>query len=109
MPDPTTHLPIIREPRRLRPPHDLPDHGFDHLMASDSDARRRALRLDRLAALIEPLAGLEVTDYEHGILEHLAQGGETHVVAVLAGLLWRAREAAPRIDTGLIRDAGGDR
>ena len=61
-------------------------------MTSDPDAWRRAMRLDRLAALAEPLAGLAVTDYEHGRLEYLAED-ETHVVAVLANLLRRCREA----------------
>ena len=96
MPDPTTHQPITREPRRVRPPYDVPDRQFDHLTTSDPGAWRRALLLDRIAALAEPLAGLQLTPLEHRIVEFLADG-EVHVVGVLANLLWRAREASPAI------------
>lgn len=92
------HQPIVREPRRVRPPYDLPDTQFDHLWARDPAAARKALQLDRLAALVEPLAGLDLTALEHRVLAWLADG-EVHVIAVLAGLLWRAREAeTPPID-----------
>ncbi|MDN5855974.1 MAG: hypothetical protein L0K86_24670 [Actinomycetia bacterium] len=91
----TRHEPIRREPRRLRPPHEVSDDRLDHLATTDPTAWRRARSLDRLAALCEPLAGLEVTDVEHRVLDHLADVGEIHGVAVLAGLLWRAREAEP--------------
>lgn len=113
MPDPTTHQPITREPRRVRPPYDVPDQQFDHLTTSDPGAWRRALLLDRIAALAEPLAGLQLTPLEHRIVEFLADG-EVHVVGVLANLLWRAREAAPhavvtcpRCGSGDVADLGG--
>jgi hypothetical protein len=107
--------PITREPRRLRPPYDQPDTTFDDLMTSEPDAWQRAVRLDRLAGLVEPLAGLDITEYEHGRLEYLADALELHVVAVLAALLWRAREAAqrwtapacPRCGLSDVADLGG--
>lgn len=85
---------IEREPRRVRPLHDVRDDRFEHLMTSDPDAWRRAVRLDRVCALVEPLAGLTVTDLEHRILEHLA-GSDVPEVAVLVALLHRARAARP--------------
>lgn len=89
-----TPLPIDREPRALRPPYDVPDVRLDSLRAGNTEVWRRAVQLDRLTALVEPLAGLEVTAYEHSLLEWLA-GWETSTVAVLAGLLHRARAAEP--------------
>jgi hypothetical protein len=97
----------------VRPPYDIPDRQFDHLTTSDPGAWRRALLLDRMAALAEPLAGLEISPLEHRIVEFLADR-EVHVVGVLADLLWRAREAAPpavvtcpRCGCGDVADLGG--
>lgn len=96
-----TDAPIEREPRRVRPPHDVRDDRFEHLHTTDTATWRRIVRLDRLAALHEPLAGLPVTDYEHRIVEHLA-GSDVPEVAVIVALLHRARAAHPL-------DGGGDR
>lgn len=74
MNDPDMRASIEREPRRVRPPYDQRDDRFDHLRATDTEAWRVAVRLDRLAALLEPLADLDVSDYEHRLLEHLAAG-----------------------------------
>jgi hypothetical protein len=89
---PTQHAPIHQEPRRVRPPYDVRDDAFDHV--TPSEAWRVAIRVDRLAALLEPLAGLEITDYERQTLDWLARW-EVGTVAVVAGLLHRARAAAP--------------
>lgn len=89
-----TGEPIEREPRRVREPFDVRDDTFDHLRTTDTDAWRLAVRLDRVAALREPLAGLAVTDYEHRAVECLA-GFDTATVAVFVALLHRARAAAP--------------
>lgn len=53
--------------------------------------RRRA---DGLAALSEPLEGIEVSDYERDTLGWLT-GREDPVIAVVAALLHRARAARP--------------
>jgi hypothetical protein len=89
-----TGEPIEREPRAVRPPFDVRDETFDHLRATDTDAWRLAVRLDRVAALREPLTGLAVSDYEHRAVEWLA-GFDVPTVAVFAALLHRARAAAP--------------
>jgi hypothetical protein len=103
------HRPITQEPRRVRPPYDVRDDRFDHLHLTNAEAWRVAVRLDRLAAMLEPLHGLDVSDYEHRTLEWLA-GWETSTVAVLAALLHRARAAAPLDDMAAeIADSGGDR
>jgi hypothetical protein len=81
------------EPMYLRPLYELTDDRFDHLMVSDPATWQRARRLARHAALAEPLSGLEVNDFEHGVLEWLA-GQEASTVAVIAALLWRTRQSA---------------
>jgi hypothetical protein len=58
---------------------------------------RVAVRLDRVAALREPLAGLVVTELEHRLLEWLA-GWDVGTVAVVVGVLHRARAAEPLAD-----------
>lgn len=87
-------LPIEREPSRVRPPYDTREDRFDHLHATDTQTWRRAVQLDRTAALSEPLAGLVITDYEHRHVEWLARS-DTSTVAVFVALLHRARAAAP--------------
>lgn len=91
------HEPVEAPPRRVRPPYDSPDPRFEHLRRSDAAAWRVAVRLDRVAALREPLAGMAVTDLEHGVLEWLA-GYDVGTVAVLVGLLHRARASEPLLD-----------
>ena len=86
--------PIESEPRRVRPPHDTADPTFEHLHATSADAWRVAVRLDRVAALREPLAGVPVSDYEHRLVEWLA-AFDVPTVAVFVALLHRARAAAP--------------
>jgi hypothetical protein len=89
------HEPIHVPPRRVRPPYDVPDPELSLAHIVDTTRWRVAVKEDRLAALLEPLAGLEVTDYEQRALTWLA-GWETSTVAVIAGLLWRCREAGPQ-------------
>lgn len=91
------YAPIEREPRRVRPPHDTPDNRFDHLMTTDPTAWRRAVHLDRVAALLEPLAGVEVSDREHAVVEWIA-GFDIHTIAPVVRLLHAARAAAPLAD-----------
>lgn len=88
------HNPLHVEPLRVRQPYDVIDRQYERLMFSDPDTWRQVRQLDRLTALVEPLEGLEVTDLEERVLRWLA-GGELHVVAVIANLMHRCREAAP--------------
>ena len=81
----------------MRPPYDVQDPRFDHLRTADVAAWRVAVRLDRVAALREPLAGLVVTDLEHGVLEWLA-GWDIGTVAIIVGLVHRARAGEPLVD-----------
>src|SRR6478609_3002879 len=77
----------------LRSLYELHDDRFDHLTVSDPATWERARRLTRHTALAEPLDGLEVDDFEHGVLEWLA-GQEASTVAAIVALLWRARQSA---------------
>ena len=88
--------PVHPPVRSVLPPYDQPDDRLDHLMVTDPEAWRHARHLYRLAALCEPLAGLDVTEHEHRVLEHLADE-DTPTVAVVAALLHRARRA-PSLD-----------
>lgn len=90
----TAPPPIERAARAVRPPFDVRDDRLEHLAASNTHAWRVAVRLDKLAALLEPLHGLAVSDYEHRVLDHLA-GDDMPTVAVYARLLHAARAAEP--------------
>ena len=59
----------------------------------DPEAWRRAVHLDRVAALLEPLAGLDLSEREHAIIEWLA-GWDIPTVAAMVRILWTARAAA---------------
>lgn len=93
--------PLGHEPRSVRPPFAVRDDRFEHLHATDPDAWRRAVRLDREAALREPLAGLELSEREHAILTWLS-GWDVPTIAPLVRMLHAARAAAP-----LDRPTGG--
>jgi hypothetical protein len=92
----TEHRPIEHEPRCVRPPYEVRDDSLDHIRSDK--AWRLAVQSDREAALREPLAGLPLTGYECRQLRWLA-GHEIGPVAVIAGLLQRARAAAPLAPT----------
>lgn len=59
-----------------------------------------AVRLDRVAALHEPLLGLPVSDYEHRIIDWRA-GWEIPTVAVVVRRLHAACAAAPLDGDGI--------
>ena len=90
----TAPPPIESEPRRVRPPYDVPDRRLDHLMTTDPEAWRRAVQLDRVAALLEPLAGLDLSEREHAIVEWLA-GWDLHMIAPVVRMLYATRAAGP--------------
>ena len=87
-----THEPMYEPPRRVRPPYDQPDPELTLNHIQDVVAYRRAVREDRMSALLAPLEGLVVTPVERRVLDWLTTWG-TEPVAVVANLLWRAREA----------------
>ncbi len=85
--------PLDREPRSVRHPWEADDQ-FAHLAATDPQAWRRAVQLDREAALREPLAGIELSEREHAVLTWLS-GWDVPTVAAVVSLLHRARGAGP--------------
>lgn len=99
----TAHL--LTDPRQLiehppvawRAPYDVPDPTFDigdvPATHTPSELCRRLVRLDREAALRDPLDGLPITGYESGELQALAEELQPGSVAVLVTLLWRCRQA----------------
>ena len=92
----TTPPPVERFPRSVRHPYDRPAVApHDALMGVDTERWRQARRADRTAALAEPLAGLDLSEYERRVLAHIAEASDTDVVAVLNRVLHAARAAAP--------------
>src|SRR3981081_2197429 len=96
-----TFGPIEREPRRVRPPYEGWDTEIWHRRfgVETADQWRDRLHADALAALLEPLAGLDVSACERRQLEWLT-GWETSTIAVVAALLHRARAARPLVSGG---------
>jgi hypothetical protein len=83
--------PIHTEPHSLHPPYRyLPDGP--HRRGESNEEFRTRRRHEALEALLAPLAGLELTDYERRQLQWLA-GWETGTVATIAALLHRARQS----------------
>jgi hypothetical protein len=85
----------------VRPPFLVRDGRFHHVRTTDPEGWRRAVHLDRAAALLEPLAGLDPSEREHAIIEWLA-GWDVPTVAPLVRLLWAARAAAPLTEPGVV-------
>ncbi|WP_020673861.1 hypothetical protein [Amycolatopsis nigrescens] len=96
-----TFGPIGAEPRRVRPPYGEPDRSLHLPMfgIETTDQWRARVHADRVAALLEPLADMEVSHFERRQLEWLARW-ETGTVAAVAALLHRARAAAPLASGG---------
>jgi hypothetical protein len=90
----TAHGPITSAPLRVRPPYDQRDiageHGRNETVHQWWDRRR----VDGMDALLTPLAGIDVSDYERDTLQWLT-GREDSTIAVVAALLHRARAAQP--------------
>jgi hypothetical protein len=83
----------------VRPPFDVRDERFDTLRVTNPEGWQRATHLDRMAALLEPLAGLDLSEREHAIIEWLA-GWDIPTVAPVVRLLWAARAAVPLTKPG---------
>jgi hypothetical protein len=90
----TAHGPIVSAPLRIRPPYDehdtAGDQGANETVHQWWDRRR----VDGLDALLTPLVGIDVSDYERHTL-HWLTGREDSTIAVVAALLHRARAARP--------------
>ena len=91
--------PLDREPRSVRPPFLVRDDRFDHQRTTDPEGWRRAVHLDRVDALLEPLAGLDLSEREHAVVAWLA-GWDIPTVAPVVRLLWAARAAVPLTEPG---------
>lgn len=85
--------PLQHEPHRIRPPFDVAvvadlanEHRFGET-AAEWQTRRHA---DRVAALLEPLDGIELGEYDYRIIEWLGTW-DTSVIGTVASLLYRAR------------------
>jgi hypothetical protein len=90
----TAHGPITSAPLRVRPPYDQHDiageQGQNETVHQWWDRRC----VDGMDALLTPLAGIDVSDYERDTLQ-LLTCREDSTIAVVAALLHRARAAQP--------------
>lgn len=85
--------PLQREPHRIRRPFDVavvPDSANEHRFGETSAESQTRRHADRVAALLEPLDGIELGEYDHRIIEWLATW-DTSVIGTVASLLYRAR------------------
>ncbi len=89
-----TEAPILRAPWALTPPYDAKDCRLFRQPHEPADAARHRVIALKVAAMLEPLDGLPVSDYERQVLSWVACW-ETHTIAVLAALLRRTRQAPP--------------
>ena len=87
---PDSLTPIHRPPWALTPPYDSRDPRLFRRRGESMEQAHNRIAAIKTAALLEPLEGLTVTDYECRVLGWVACW-ETHTVAVLAALLRRAR------------------
>ena len=86
--------PLDRAPRRIRPPFNG-DYLLDPPHPGETiDQWRDRRHTDATQALLEPLAGIELGDYDRKILDWLANW-DTDTIGTLASLLYRARAAGP--------------
>lgn len=91
---------LDREPVNVRPPFDVrvptppppprPLHGPDTAFENWRDA----IRADRVAALSEPLLGIDIGNYDRRIITWMA-GWDIPTIGVVVSLLHRARAARP--------------
>lgn len=84
--------PLNREPVNIRPPFDQRPPELTNYRDPDAERWRASIRADRIAAISEPLAGIELGEQDRGVIEWLA-GWDTPTVGTLVSLLYRARAA----------------
>ena len=90
----TVHGPITNAPVRVRPPYDQRDVAGEQGTNENIHQWWDRRRADGLAALLTPLEGIDVSDYERQTLYWLT-GREDSTIGVVAALLHRARDAHP--------------
>jgi hypothetical protein len=83
--------PLYHPPRRIRPPFNIDYYdSADHHVGETSDEWRARRHADRLAALLEPLDGVELGAHDQRIIDWLADW-DTETIGTIASLLYRAR------------------
>jgi hypothetical protein len=89
---PTSTTPLRRPPRRVRPPFGM--SGVETLDSRQPDETtdqwHARCHADRVAALLEPLDGVQLGEHDRHVIEWLADQ-DTSVVGTVASLLYRAR------------------
>jgi hypothetical protein len=90
----TAHGPITSAPLRVRPPYDQRDMAGEQGQSETVHQWWDRRRVDGMEALLTPLEGIDVSDYERDTLQWLT-GREDSTIAVVAALLHRARGAQP--------------
>ena len=84
--------PLQHEPHRIRPPFNVasPNPANDRRFGETTAEWHARRQVDRVTALLEPLDGIELGEYDHRIIEWLATW-DTSVIGTVASLLYRAR------------------
>ena len=84
--------PLQHEPHRIRPPFDMmcPNPASDRRFGEATAEWQTRCQVDRVKALLEPLDGIELGEYDHHIIEWLATW-DTSVIGTVTSLLYRAR------------------
>jgi hypothetical protein len=90
----STPPPLDREPRSVRHPWE-PDEQFAHLAATDPQAWRRAVQLDRRRRCASRWPGSSCPSGEHAVLTWVS-GWDVPTVAAIVSLLHRARRGPTR-------------
>jgi hypothetical protein len=88
----TVHGPLSSAPLRVRPPYDQRDIAAEQGQNETLDQWWDRRCADGMTALLTPLEGLDLSDYERHTLNWLS-GREDSTIAVVAALLHRARAA----------------
>jgi hypothetical protein len=84
--------PLQHGPNRIRPPFGVAVPTDDHRSGETTAEWRACRHADRVAALLDPLDGIELGAYDRRIIEWLA-GWDKSVIGTVASLLYRARAA----------------
>ena len=82
--------PLEEEPRAVRSPYTLRDPERMQRAGESVESWRVRVHGDQLAALLDPLDGIELGAYDRRMLDWLA-GWDIPTVATIASLLHRAR------------------
>jgi hypothetical protein len=91
----TTYGPLHEEPLGLRPPYTVRDPWRAHRVGESTEQWQVRMHADRLAALLDPLDGIELGGHDRRVLDWLA-GWDIPTVATIASLLHRTRHTHPR-------------